>query len=119
MRPLSTLSMFVLAGALLASPVWAVGPSPASIPPADRSAQTDEDTQSPPDVSERPATNALEGIEPTGVEGRVAAIEHDSGRFVLETERGPLSLVTTPDELVGVKVGDMVRVAIVIDEGGN
>jgi hypothetical protein len=109
----------VLAGALLVSPAWAVGPSPASISPAERSAPTDEDTQSPPDVSERPATNALEGVEPTSVEGRVAAIEHESGRFVLETERGPLSLVTTPDELAGVEVGDIVRVALVIDEGGN
>jgi hypothetical protein len=115
----STLSMFALAGALLVSPTYAGDGSPGSIPPPDRPGPAYEDTQRPPDVSERPATNAVEGVEPARVEGRVAAIEHESGRFVLETATGPVSLITTPDELAGVEVGDIVRVAIVMDEGGN
>jgi hypothetical protein len=35
---------------------------------------------------------------------------------VLDTDDGPISLLTSPDELAGVKVGDVVRVSVVIQE---
>jgi hypothetical protein len=50
------------------------------------------------------------------VEGTVAAVDHQSGRFVLDTSEGPITLMTTPDELEGVQIGDVVRVSLVLDE---
>ena len=35
---------------------------------------------------------------------------------MLETDAGPISLVTSPDELAGVQVGDVVRVALMTDD---
>jgi hypothetical protein len=54
---------------------------------------------------------------PTGmIEGTVASVERESGRFVLDTNDGPISLVTSPDELTGVEVGDVVQVTLVGDD---
>jgi hypothetical protein len=54
---------------------------------------------------------------PTGmIEGTVASVERESGRFVLDTNDGPVSLVTSPDELTGVEVGDVVQVSLVSDD---
>jgi len=50
------------------------------------------------------------------IEGRIASVEPENGRFVLDTDDGPISLLTSPDELAGVKVGDVVRVSVVIQE---
>ena len=95
MKSWNILSGLVLTGALMVSPAYA-DDRPAGVIPLD--------------------DPALEAQEPTSIEGRVAAVEHDSGRFVLDTENGPVGLMTTPDELQGVQVGDVVRVSFLEDE---
>ena len=91
MKSWSILTTLVLAGALLTSPAYA-GDQPDG-------AQT------------------LEAPQGKIIEGRIAAVEPENGRFVLETDNGPISLVTSPDELAGVKVGDVVRVSLTIEDG--
>ena len=90
MKSWRILSTFVLAGALLASPASA---------------------------GDRP-DGAASDEAPQGkiIEGRIASVEPENGRFVLETDAGPISLVTSPDELAGVQVGDVVRVALMTDD---
>jgi hypothetical protein len=51
--------------------------------------------------------------EDPSIEGTVVSIDHDSGRFVLDTEEGPIDFTTTPSQLAGVEVGDLVRVSLV------
>jgi hypothetical protein len=63
-----------------------------------------------PGIGEGPLTSTAE--DPS-IEGTVASIDHDSGRFVLDTAEGPIDLTTTPSELAGVEVGDFVRVSLV------
>jgi hypothetical protein len=89
MKLSSMLATFAVAGTLLASPP--LGLSPAA---------------------------AAAGGAPTGgtIEGTIASVEHESGRFVLETTSGPIALVTSPDELAGVEVGDVVEVSLVSDD---
>ena len=60
--------------------------------------------------------STAETIDRDVVEGQVAAVEHGSGRFVLDTDDGLIGLVTSPDELEGVEVGDVVRVSFLADE---
>jgi hypothetical protein len=90
MKSWSILSTFVLASALLASPAYA----------GDR-----------PDGAQ-----TLDTPQEKIIEGRIASVEPENGRFVLDTDDGPISLLTSPDELAGVKVGDVVRVSVVIQE---
>jgi hypothetical protein len=47
------------------------------------------------------------------LEGEVAAIDHVTGAFVLDTDQGLIRLVTSPDELTGLDIGDVVRVSFV------
>jgi hypothetical protein len=91
MKSWRILATFVLAGALLALPAYA-GDQPDG-------AQT------------------LEAPQGKIIEGKIASVEPENGRFVLETDDGPISLVTSPDELAGVQVGDVVRVSLMIDDG--
>jgi hypothetical protein len=49
------------------------------------------------------------------IEGQVAVIEHHSGRMILDTEQGPLSVVAAPDELRDLEVGDTVRVSLIVN----
>jgi hypothetical protein len=96
MKSWRILSTFVLAGALLASPASA----------GDR----------PDGAASVEAPQALEAPQGKIIEGRIASVEPENGRFVLETDAGPISLVTSPDELAGVQVGDVVRVALMTDD---
>jgi hypothetical protein len=111
MNAQSILSTIVLAGALVVLPAYATGQSNPGTTPDDRAPLTQGDTPVQPGVSNEPAT---ERETPDGalIQGRVSAVEPESGRFVLDTDEGPLSLVTSPEELAGVKVGDVVRVAL-------
>lgn len=77
-------SAFVLVGALLASPAFGQG---------------------------RPA-DTTETSAPTSLEGKVTAVERDTGRLDLDTEKGHVTLVATPDQLAGIEVGDLVRVSL-------
>jgi hypothetical protein len=77
------------------------------------------------DLSRSPGVDSLVRPEPmkgdtrnqasTTIEGRVAGIEHDTGRLVLDTELGPFTLTTEPEDLAGIEVGDTVRVSFVAD----
>jgi hypothetical protein len=95
------LSTIVLLGAVMTSPAYA-GDRPAAAP----------------DLSGGTGSGTVEFSEQTIIEGRVAAIEPESGRFVLDTDDGPINLVTTPEALADVRVGDIVRVALTM-EGTN
>jgi hypothetical protein len=99
-------------GALLpAAPVLAgdrsIDVSPAEPSPASREAPPT------PDISGGPTTGTAEASQAPSIEGTVAAIDHDSGRFVLDTDDGPVNFTTTPEELAGVGLGDIVRVSLV------
>jgi len=89
MKSWKVLSTLILVGALLASPAYA----------GDR-----------PDGAQ-----TLEAPPEKIIEGRIASVEPENGRFVLDTDDGPISLVTSPEELAGVQVGDVVRVSLVIE----
>jgi hypothetical protein len=67
-------------------------------------------------IEDQTAFDAPESTEGAVIEGQIAAVDHESGRFVLDTDDGPFSLVTSPDELSGIDVGDVVRVSFVRDE---
>jgi hypothetical protein len=98
----SVLSAVAVAGAMVASPAFAITPSADGGAPDDHSPLTSDETPRPP---------AQETIE-----GRITALERESGRFVLDTRVGPVSLVTSPDELSGVEVGDFVEVSLVSND---
>ena len=103
----SILSTIVLAGVLLVAPAYA----------SDRSTVTSDDRMPPAQDEMRvPPTEESDGPalrhQSLGDSVRIAAVEPETGRFVLDTDEGPLSLVTSPSALAGVKVGDVVRVAL-------
>jgi hypothetical protein len=75
--------------------------------------------ESPAERQAPPPTDVNEASEGPSIEGTVAAIDHDSGRFVLDTDEGAIDLTTTPDELAGIGVGDFVRVSLVAIERNN
>lgn len=83
MKSFGMLSAFALAAALLASPAFGDSGSIGRAPD-DRSPQTYGDTQ----MFDGPA-GALGARERTSIEGSVTAIEHETGRFELDTEEGP------------------------------
>jgi hypothetical protein len=91
------------------TPVLA-GNGPTDVSPAD---------ESPAARQAPPTTGVNEASEGPSIEGTVAAIDHDSGRFVLDTDEGAIDLTTTPDELAGIGVGDFVRVSLVTIERNN
>jgi hypothetical protein len=104
--------MLILTGALLTPAAYAA-PEPGAGPVI-------VDDRLPAPQTERGlpggAQNGRETAAPKSVEGTVAAVDHQSGRFVLDTSEGPITLMTTPDELEGVQIGDVVRVSLVLDE---
>jgi hypothetical protein len=115
MKLWSLFATFAVAGALIVSPAQAISPSAGSDGSDDRSAGTSSETLRRPEASRAPA--AAPGTPRTAIiEGTVAAVERESGRFVLDTDDGPLSLVTSPDELTGVQVGDLVQVSLLSDD---
>ena len=115
----SILSTIVLAGALLVvAPAYASDRSNLATTPDDRMPPPQDQTPVQPGATGGPAT----GVETTDgpmIQGRIAAVEPETGRFVLDTDEGPLSLVTSPSELVGVQIGDVVRVALTRDPRGQ
>jgi hypothetical protein len=118
MKALSILSAVALAGFMSASVVAAGDPTMKSPSPTERPFPYGDAVSPDPAGADRagtPATGAspLEGRG--SVEGTIRAIERHSGRLVLETSEGLVSLMTTPDELEGVEVGDVVRVSL-LDE---
>ena len=92
-------------GGMLLGPVATANASADGVSEFDRaqSQALGSDTSSETDV-----------IGPT-VEGEIAAIDHATGALVLDTDEGLLRLVTSPDELTGLDVGDVVRVMFVDD----
>jgi hypothetical protein len=122
MRSWKILSTFALAGALAASPAYAHGPSAAASSLYDQLPQPYGDALMTSDMREvngccTSDQSAMETTEGASIEGTVAAIDRESGQFVLETDEGLVSLVTWPDELIPVNVGDAVRVSLLQDEG--
>jgi hypothetical protein len=116
MKSWNILSVLMLAGALMTSPSYAGDQGAGPAIPDDRLPHTQGDTrmhQGMPGGS----MNGTETPAAKSVEGTIAAVDRESGRFVLDTSEGPISLVTTPDELAGVQIGDVVRVSLMMDEG--
>jgi hypothetical protein len=99
------LATFTVAGALTATPALAIAPS----------IHSDPTTGGRADASGGPAS-ATEATVGQTIEGRIAAVERQSGRFLLDTDEGPVALVTSPSELSGVQVGDFVQVSLVSDD---
>jgi hypothetical protein len=107
------MTVSVLAGALLASPVHAGDTDASPAMPDLRPPPTDTPRQpgrpgGPPGQTPLPA--------PRTIEGRVAVVERDSGRLVLDTADGPVTLMAAPEELTNIKVGDVIRVSLVVDD---
>jgi hypothetical protein len=105
------LSVLAVVALLPAAPVLA-GDERINASPADESPITRE-APTTPDIGRGPMTGTSGTAEDPSIEGTVASIDHDRGRFVLDTEEGPIDFTTTPSELAGVKVGDFVRVSLV------
>jgi len=64
------------------------------------------------DTSSAPAV-----MQSASIEGQLAAIDRESGRFVLNTEVGSISFVAWPDEVASLEIGDEVRVSFLQDTG--
>ena len=117
MRSWSMLSTIALVGVLTAAPVYANDSSVKAERPYDRlpfpygDALTQSDLQDAARMCCAPAQSAMtsEAI----IEGKVATVDHDNGRLVLETNEGLVSLTTWPDEVANLDVGDLVRVSFV------
>jgi len=52
----------------------------------------------------------------TEITGRVLDIDHQQGAMMLETARGILALQGPPEALVGVSIGDVVRVRVALGD---
>lgn len=112
MKLWSMLSTLALAGAVLASPVAAGQPT------GDRSVLSDEGSVRANELPRPERDRKLDSAEipdSSSIEGLVAAIEHDTGRMILDTAEGPISLTAAPEDLRGIEVGDMVRVSLATD----
>jgi hypothetical protein len=101
-------STLVLTGVLVSS-AWAGSPPVAGSDDLSRSPRVDSVVRPEPMQGD-----TLDQASST-IEGRVAGIEHDTGRLVLDTELGPFTLTTEPERLTGIEVGDIVRVSFVAD----
>jgi hypothetical protein len=109
MRAWNILSALAAAGILTASSAYAGGP-PLGPPGSNDRAPFPYGQAVDPDGPG--GTSA----ERTSLEGQVTSLERETGHLVLDTDEGPVSLVTEPDELTGIDVGDTVRVSLVRDE---
>jgi len=126
MRSWSILSAFALAGFVAASPALAhdrsLGTSAvdeSTMPYASALIRSDaqdvgDDCQCVLDRSEMSTPAPTAGAS---IEGQIAALEPESGRFVLDTDDGLIALTTDPEELRDVSIGDVVRVSFLPDEG--
>jgi hypothetical protein len=115
MKLQSMLATFAVAGTLFASPALAIGPTAEGERTHDRTPGLSSETPPQPDASRGPA-GAMGAPTSGTIEGTITSLERESGRFVLDTSDGPVSLVTAPDELTGVQVGDVVQVSLVSDD---
>jgi hypothetical protein len=111
----SVFSTFAVASALMVSPVLAASPLVDGRLADDRSPGTSNETLRRPDASGGPAA-AIADPEGATIKGKIASVERESGRFVLDTDEGPISFITSPAELTGVEVGDVVQVSLVSDD---
>ena len=57
---------------------------------------------------------AINSSQPQGatIEGQIAAVEPETGRFILDTEAGLLPMNASPGELAGIHEGDIVTVSL-------
>jgi hypothetical protein len=90
----------VAAGVIATAPAWACDTG--------RSAS---DTPRETEVTARPTNDSAIGHSDV-LEGQVAAIDHQSGRLILDTDFGLLHLLAEPAELEGVQEGDVIQVAL-------
>jgi len=111
MRSWRTLSTFAVAGALVASTAYAAD----TWTPYERLAQPAEEVLAAPDMRDTSSAPAV--MQGASIEGQVAAIDRESGRFVLDTAVGPISFVAWPDEVASLDIGDQVRVSFLQDTG--
>jgi hypothetical protein len=113
MRWFSGFSTLVFAGALLTSPAYAHDRSaraPVSDPYLALLQSYGEELVV---VVGLPATD---GLERASIDGQVAALDHERGRLVLDTDDGLVSVVTSPGELTNIEVGDVVRVSFMMND---
>jgi hypothetical protein len=111
MKLWSTLSTLALAGALVSSPVLA------GTPAGDRSSLSGDGSVVRGDslMHQERKIEAAEVMDGANIEGQVAAIEHNTGRLILDTKDGPISLTAAPEDLEGVAVGDTILVSLATD----
>jgi len=118
---LAVLSTIALAGMLTAAPAYAIDASVTAPAPEDRTKFPYGDALSNSEMQGAPrpccASEPSARISSDVIEGRVAAVDRENGRLVLDTDDGVLSLMTWPDEVARVDVGDLVRVSFVADGG--
>jgi hypothetical protein len=105
------LSTLALTGALVTSPVSAGNPM------GDRSSHPDEGAAIRDEslLKQERTLDAAEVPDGAEIDGQVAAIEHSTGRLIIDTEDGPVSLTAAPEDLEGIAVGDTVRVSLATD----
>jgi hypothetical protein len=104
----------VAVSAMLAAPAVSAdeGPSTLQRPYGDVMSEFDKTQAAAP--SDEPSPSAI--AEAETVEGEVAAVDHETGAVVLNTDEGFIGLVTSRDEVADLEVGDRVRVSFVDDE---
>jgi hypothetical protein len=110
MKSWSILSTLALASALVASPVLAGEPTGSRSSSPDEGSMIRDGALQPERRIETP--EIPDGVR---IEGLVTAIEHSTGRIVLETADGPLNLTAAPEDLEGIAVGDVVLISLATD----
>ena len=121
MRWFSGFSTLVFAGALLTSPAYAHDRSVgASVwDPYDALLRSYGEALSQ-EREDRAAVVVgfaeIDALERDSIEGQVASLDQQRGQLVLDTDDGLVSVLTSPDELTNIEVGDVVRVSFLVSD---
>ena len=114
MRSWSRLSTLALVGTLVVTPAYAKKPSVKAEALDDRTGFPYGEAVTRAAIV--PPQSAM--TEGAIIEGTVAVVDRESGHFVLDTDGGTIALVTWPDEVASLDVGDVVRVSLVTGMSG-
>lgn len=122
------LGILAVASMLLTSPAWAEHMNGASVPDDTPSARIGDNGGSISDDSAALPRDAWGGERGDRIgaaprdpaesvfEGRVAAIDRESGTLLLSTDAGLLRLQAAPEDVQHLRVGDLIEVALLEEQ---
>jgi hypothetical protein len=69
------------------------------------------------DAAREDGTSTPDSTEGMVLDGTVAAVDRESGQLIVDTDHGLITLTADPEDVDGIDVGDVIRVALLEDEG--